>query len=164
MREQHPHASRLWCPRSDSNGDALKGTGPQPAVYTNSTTGAQPTPIIRVGVDSVKCGPLANRSIGIKSLVNGHRKCREQGRLGPCAAPKLTLLGVARSRRFQPQNGDRVFLRIYDPILWNSRPGLFPPFRHQIPLSVPITEADALHHQVGAFPEAFSSQVSASLR
>lgn len=30
----------MWCPRSDSNGDALTSTGPQPAVYTNSTTGA----------------------------------------------------------------------------------------------------------------------------
>ncbi len=29
-----------WCPRPDSNGHAHTGTGPQPAVYTNSTTGA----------------------------------------------------------------------------------------------------------------------------
>jgi hypothetical protein len=30
----------VWCPRSDSNGHVLKDTGPQPAVYANSTTGA----------------------------------------------------------------------------------------------------------------------------
>jgi hypothetical protein len=31
---------RVKCPRPDSNGHALMGTGPQPAVYANSTTGA----------------------------------------------------------------------------------------------------------------------------
>ena len=36
-----------WCPRSDSNGDAHMGTGPQPAAYANSATGAQIVSIIR---------------------------------------------------------------------------------------------------------------------
>ena len=58
MCEHCPHTSRSWCPRSDSNGDALKGTGPQPAVYTNSTTGAHSPHIIRVGIETVKCGAL----------------------------------------------------------------------------------------------------------
>ncbi len=62
MRERTPHASGLRCPRSDSNGDALKGTGPQPAVYTNSTTGAHPPPIIRVGAKTVKCRALCESS------------------------------------------------------------------------------------------------------
>ena len=35
------------CPYSDSNGDAHTGTGPQPAVYTNSTIGANTSKSIR---------------------------------------------------------------------------------------------------------------------
>ncbi len=58
MRERTPHASLLRCPRSDSNGDALKGTGPQPAVYTNSTTGAHTPASISAGAETVKCGAL----------------------------------------------------------------------------------------------------------
>ena len=39
----------FWCPRSDLNGDARLGTGPQPAAYANSATGANCTVIISPG-------------------------------------------------------------------------------------------------------------------
>ncbi len=55
------------CPRPDSNGHALTGTGPQPAAYTNSATGARSNPrpifafIIFGDVPHVKFGKAGER-------------------------------------------------------------------------------------------------------
>ena len=52
-----------WCPRSDSNGHARLGTGPQPAVYANSTTGAATERIIARNRRESRSGPHAERSV-----------------------------------------------------------------------------------------------------
>src|SRR5512143_3476660 len=85
------------CPRPDSNGHALMGTGPQPAVYANSTTGASNSHYMQlmrlVNLLSSDQKPLCNGwNVSVRALP------QDVVLALPCHAPHIYVLATNRAQ------------------------------------------------------------------